>query len=229
MSQTALKVEAGLLKLPCVNNVLLSVPVWDTSRNRAKNWLAVVDVDGTKPGGLSRRWMPRARGVGSYMVEQLNLFDPVEFGADRVALSGNLVQNRWYGVVVEKTGSHLLVEPVGSGAAAVIISRERKAGVPRPPPPPPRVPPPPPRPPTDEELQAWAEALQKAASLLAPAKQKKAKECLHEYVEAMAARDYVKASRALSRSLSFKLQSAACMKAIDDAGALINHPRPPLG
>jgi hypothetical protein len=80
-----------------------------------------------------------------------------------------------------------------------------------------------------EELEAWSGALQKAASLLTPPKQKKAKECLHEYVEAMANGDYVTASRALSRSLSFKLQSAACMKAIDDAGALINRPRPPLG
>lgn len=228
MAETALKVEAGLLKLPCVNNALLSVPAWDETR-RAKNWLAVINVDGTKPGGLDRRWMPRARGECFYMVEQLSLFDPVEFGADRVAWSGNPVQNRWYGVVVEKTDSYLLVEPVDSGAAAVIISRERKAGVPRPPPPPPRVPPPPPRPPTAEELQAWAEALQKGASLLKPPKQKRAKECYYEYLEAMAAGDYVKASRALSRSLSFKLQSAACMKAIDDAGALINHPRPPLG
>jgi len=113
MSETALKVETGLLKLPCVNNALLSVPVWE--ERRAKNWLAVINVDGTKPGGLDRRWMPRARGDCFYMVEQLSLFDPVEFGADRLAWSGNQVQNRWYGVVVEKTDSYLLVEPVDPG------------------------------------------------------------------------------------------------------------------
>jgi hypothetical protein len=225
MSETALKVETGLLKLPCVNNALLSVPVWE--ERRAKNWLAVINVDGTKPGGLDRRWMPRARGECFYMVEQLSLFDPVEFGADRLAWSGNQVQNRWYGVVVEKTDSYLLVEPVESGAQAVVISRERKAGVPRPLPPPPPPPVKPPRPPTEGELQAWADALQRAVSLMKPPKQKQGKECMHEYLEAMAAGDYRKASRALSRSLCFKSQPQACTQAIDAAEVLINLPRPP--
>jgi len=220
MAETALKVEdPRLLKLPCVNNALLSVPVWE--ERRAKNWLAVIDVDGTKPGGLDRRFLPAARGDCYYIIEQLNVFDPVEFGADRMAWSGNQVKNRWYGVVVEKAATYVLVEPVESGAQAVLVARERKAGVPKPPPPPPRVVPPPPPPPTEEELQGWAELLQQAVNLMTPPKQKKAKECMHEYLEAMANRDYVKASEALSRSLCFRSQSATCTKLIDDITSTI--------
>lgn len=216
MFGVAAKVETEPLKLPCANGALLSAPVWETQR--AKNWLAVIGIDGTKPGGLARLWLPRARGDCYYMVEQLSVFDPIEFGADRIAWSGNQVKNRWYGVVIEKTPEHLLVEQVESGVQAILVARERKLGVPKPAPPPPKVPPPPP---TEAELQTWAEALDGAVRLMSLPKQRRGKECMHEYLEAMAGRNYVRASQALNRALCYKAQSAACYKAIDDVTALI--------
>jgi hypothetical protein len=220
MAESALKVEdPRLVRLPCVNDALLSAPVWE--ERRPKNWLAIIDIDGTKPGGLDRKFMPSGRGETYYIVEQLSVFDPVEFGADRIAWSGNQVKNRWYGVVVEKTDTYLLVEPVESGAQAVLVSKERKAGIPLPPPPPPRVVPLPPPPPTEEELQGWAEALQQAVNLMVPPKQKRAKECMHEYLEAMSDRDYVKAADALARSLCYRSQPAQCTKLVDDIVATI--------
>lgn len=221
--QNALKTETGLLKLPCVNNALLAVPIWE--EKRGTNWLAVIDIDGTMPGGLSRRWLNRGRGECYFLVEQLAPFDPIEFGADRTAWSGNKVRNRWYGVVIEKTEAYLLVEPVDSGAQAVLVSKERKAGVPKPVPPPP---PPPPRPPTEEELQAWAEALQKARNLMDPPKRGAGKRMMELYLERMASRNYQAAWESLRSAGWSKAQKKDFYGALDEAQVMIFAPRPPV-
>jgi transcriptional regulator with XRE-family HTH domain len=76
-------VEAKTVVCRCVNGALLDVPAWE-NREKPKNWMAVIDVDGASPGGLSRRFLSYGRGDTFYLVEQLTLFDPVEFAADRV-------------------------------------------------------------------------------------------------------------------------------------------------
>jgi len=219
MSQIALKTETGLLKLPVVNNALLAVPIWE--EKRGTNWLAVIDIDGTMPGGLSRRWMNRARGECYYFVEQLALFDPIEFGADRTAWSGNKVTNRWHGIIIEKTESYLIVEKTESGAQAILLAKERRAGIPKP------VPPPPPRPPTQEELQAWAEALQKAHALLNPPKRGYGKRMVDLYGTHVINNNFPGAWEALRSAGNWKAQKKDFYAALEEAQLLIFAPRPP--
>ena len=51
------------------------------------NWLAMIDDrDPRAPGGLRRRFQPRAGVPFYYLVEGLKVGDVIEFGADRVSL-----------------------------------------------------------------------------------------------------------------------------------------------
>ncbi len=114
-----------VLKLTVANDALLEAPVYE-QHFRGSNWLAVIDVDGSCPGGLSRRWLKRARGECLYDVEQLALFDAVEFGADYTTSTGNKQRLRWWGVVVAKTEGHILVEEAKTGVKAVIRAKEAR-------------------------------------------------------------------------------------------------------
>lgn len=214
-TRSTVKSQPKLLKLSCVNGSLLEAPIWE--EKRGNNWLAVIDVDGTKPGGLARRFLPHGRGECFYMVEQLAVFDPIEFGADRTAWSGNRVRGRWYGVLVERGDGFLLLEPTETGAQAVVVSKERRLGVPRP------VPPPPPPPPTPEQLQAWAEAVQAARLLLDPPKRGSGKEAMDRYLERMAAQDYRGAYSALQSAAWAKNQKKPFYDALETARVLL-HP-----
>lgn len=118
--------DKTVVKLPVANNALLEAPIYESHR-RGSNWLAVIDVDATMPGGLSRRWAPRGKGDCLYMVEQVALFDPVEFAADYTTSVGDKRQNRWHGVVVAKTEEFLLVEKCPSGVKAVLRAKEARA------------------------------------------------------------------------------------------------------
>lgn len=113
------------LKLTVANGALLDAPVYE-QHFRGSNWLAIIDVDGSCPGGLSRRWLKRARGECLYDIEQLALFDAVEFGADYTTSTGNKHRLRWWGVVVAKTDGHILVEEAKTGAKAVIRAKEAR-------------------------------------------------------------------------------------------------------
>lgn len=88
--------------------------------------MAVIDVDATMPGGLSRRFMNRGRGECLYDIEQLTVFDPVEFGADYTTSVGNKKRLRWYGTVTAKTDGFILVEEAQTGATAVIRAKEAR-------------------------------------------------------------------------------------------------------
>lgn len=107
------------------NGALLEVPVFETN-HRGKNWMAIIDIDGTCPGGLSRRFIDRGRGECYYLIEQVALFDPVEFGADYVTTTGKKYNKRWFGVVTAKTEDYLLVEQCASGKNAVLLSKARR-------------------------------------------------------------------------------------------------------
>ncbi len=114
-----------LLKIELVNNAMLAAPVYE-KHARGTNWLAVIDVNGTLPGGLSRQWMPKGRGDCKYIVDQLQLFDPIEFGADYSTAAGYKYRDRWYGVVVGKTDDCLMLEPAKTGAKAVLRAKLAK-------------------------------------------------------------------------------------------------------
>src|SRR5271170_6950145 len=97
------------LRMAVANGVLLEVPVFE-KHHRGSNWMAVIDIDGTCPAGLSRQWIDRGKGECFYLIEQVKLFDPIEFGADYTTGTGRKYRKRWYGVVTAKTEDYLLVE-----------------------------------------------------------------------------------------------------------------------
>lgn len=113
------------MRLSVANGALLECPVYE-QHQRGSNWAAVIDVDGTAPGGLSRRWLPRGKGECFYLIEQLSLFDAVEFAGDYTTFAGNKRPARYYGVVVSKTDDYVLLEECKSGAAAVLLAKKKR-------------------------------------------------------------------------------------------------------
>lgn len=116
------EVKVESVKLAIANGALLEAPIYET-HYRGANWLAVINVDASMPSGLERRFMNRGRGECLYMVEQITLFDPVEFGADYTTTTGSKKRDRWYGVVTAKTDDFLVVERCKTGAKAVIRAK----------------------------------------------------------------------------------------------------------
>lgn len=114
------------LRMTLANGALLEVPVFE-SHHRGTNWLALIDIDGTSPGGLSRQFIDRGKGECFYLTEQIKLFDPIEFGADYTTSVGRKHRKRWYGVVTAKTDDYLIAEPSETGAKAVIRSKVKRA------------------------------------------------------------------------------------------------------
>ncbi len=128
-----------LLTCKVQNGALVESPIWE-NHARGKNWLAVIRADPLKPGGLGREWMPHARGDYFYVVRDLRVGDPIEFGADYVTGSGRKHAKRWYGFVREKTEEVVVFEhcetptdaieaakPVRAAAAAIEAQQAREA------------------------------------------------------------------------------------------------------
>jgi len=116
------------IRLDVVNDGLLKVPpgAW-LDHHRAKNWAAVVDIDGTAPGGFSRRFLPYGRGPVFYLIESVALFDVIEFAGDAVTYAGKLRPSRVFAVVVVKTADFIEVELFEDGAAAVLASKAKRS------------------------------------------------------------------------------------------------------
>jgi hypothetical protein len=109
-----------------MNGGLLEVPIWG-SHHRCKNWAAIVSLDPTKPGGIDRWWFNRGSGPVKLIVpNELEVHDPVEFGADYIRGSGYRDPERWYGVILEKELTHLLIEPCRDVLHALTLSVERQ-------------------------------------------------------------------------------------------------------
>ena len=109
------------VRLAHMNGALLAAPVFE-KHYRGNNWLAVIDVDGTCPGGLSRQWLARAKGDCLYLIEQLKLFDAVEFGADYVTSMGRKRPHRFYGVIVAITETEIVIRGFTSGTEACVFA-----------------------------------------------------------------------------------------------------------
>jgi hypothetical protein len=114
-----------IVSLMVANGALLQAPIFETHL-RGTNWMAVIDVDATSPGGLSRRFMNRGRGECLYDIEQVGLFDAIEFGADYTTSVGRRNRIRWWGVVVGKTDGQLILEESKTGALAVVRAKEAR-------------------------------------------------------------------------------------------------------
>lgn len=112
-------------KIDPETRVLLEAPVWENHK-RGKNWLATIEKDPAAPGGLGRKFAPKARGEGFYVLplDLVHAGDPVEFGADYYSGSGTKRADRWYGVVLARTNDLLTVEVSKTGARAVARARE---------------------------------------------------------------------------------------------------------
>jgi hypothetical protein len=119
------KTVGTVSKLPVANGALLEAPILET-HIRGTNYLAIVDVDGTMPGGLERRFCPRARGDCLYLIESIGVFDALEFAADYTTSVGKRKRIRWHGIVLAKTDNFLLVEESENGTKAVLRSREAR-------------------------------------------------------------------------------------------------------
>lgn len=116
---------ADVVKLLVANGALLTVPIWEP-HERGDNWLAIIDIDPTKPGGLERQFVNKGRGECHYVTEPLKLFDAVQFAADYTTGMGKKRFHRWFGVVVAKTEDYILLEHCVSGAMAVLRAKEAR-------------------------------------------------------------------------------------------------------
>jgi hypothetical protein len=117
--------DSIVLKLPCANGALLQVPLFE-KHHRGTNWMAVIDVDGTSPGGLGRKFIDRGKGECFYLIEQVQLFDPIEFGADYTTSVGKRYRKRWFGVVTAKTEDYITAEECSKGVNAVLLARAKR-------------------------------------------------------------------------------------------------------
>ena len=115
----AVVVEAGY-------RVLAEVPTgcWD-GHKRSKNWLALIEKDPTKPGGLARVFWTKARGDGYYLIHRDACRGcAIELGADYYTASGRPDRHRWYGVIVHLTDRQLVVRAFDSAAQAIDAAEE---------------------------------------------------------------------------------------------------------
>jgi hypothetical protein len=118
--------EDGLLHLPVLNGGLLKVPVYE-AHFRGSNYVAIIDVDGTCPGGLSRRFIDRGKGAVLYMLGQVGALDVMEFAGDYTTSVGKKKRNRVYGVVVAKTPTELTVKPFEDAVDACLEAARLRA------------------------------------------------------------------------------------------------------
>ena len=91
------------------------------------NWLAVnEDRDPRAPGGLRRRFQPRAGVPFYYLVEGLKVGDVIEFGADRVSLKPSRQHRKQpktvYGVIREINAELLRYTPQPNALTALAFS-----------------------------------------------------------------------------------------------------------
>lgn len=122
---TALAKLEATMKLDVINGGLLQAPIW-LEHKRARNWAAIIDIDGTAPGGLSREFLPYGRGAVFYMIESVMVYDALEFAADRISWGGNKEHNRWYGIVVAKTEDFLELAVTSTSSKAIVLAKSQK-------------------------------------------------------------------------------------------------------
>jgi len=100
------------------DGALTRVPCWE-SHSRGKNWMAVIGVNPSAPGGLDRSFAPKAKGDCYYIVPSLEVGDAVEFGGDYYSGRGRPSRERWYGYVVRVDAAMLVLHDCGTGKAAI--------------------------------------------------------------------------------------------------------------
>ncbi len=123
--EEAERVRWAPVSFACANSGLLEAPAFDEGK-RSKNWAAIIAIDPCAPGGLSRHWFNRGRGICLYIVPPiLRVHSAVEFAADQMSFSGYKRPYRWYGIVTEIADDHVTFEPFPDAMSAVVESRKR--------------------------------------------------------------------------------------------------------
>lgn len=121
--------ELKIRSFPISHGALTDVPIlpFDDS-NRSRSWMAVINPNPKAPGGLDRKFMPRARGDYFYVVAEQGLApgQVVEFGADYVKRGGKRLVRRWYGAIVSVDTSALKLAEAESPKHAFNIADEMK-------------------------------------------------------------------------------------------------------
>jgi len=114
-------------KFRILSRGLVDVPVW-SDRERDRNWAATVLANPDAPGGMNRKFWKSGRGeISRYVVpETLELYDVIEFAADRVTYGGTKYPNRVYCIVLELTDVLLTVTELDSAADAFLLASEMK-------------------------------------------------------------------------------------------------------
>lgn len=124
------KEEAGpveVVKLRIITDFLIDAPVYTEKYGGRGNWLARITLDAMAPGGLDRKFCERGKGACLYIIDELQLFDAVEFAADTTAPgSPRKRRERWFGVVVAKTDGYILVERWEKPASAILRSQSAR-------------------------------------------------------------------------------------------------------
>jgi hypothetical protein len=100
------------------DGVMMTCPAYSSDR-RAKNWMAIISVAPSKPGGLERDFMAKAKGGGRYILSGLEVGQPLEFGADDYNSRGRKDPTRWYGYVVKIEPGYVILHEEPTGKAAV--------------------------------------------------------------------------------------------------------------
>lgn len=120
---TALEV----VKLRIIQDFLIDAPVYTEKYGGRGNWLARITLDAMAPGGLDRKFCERGKGACLYIIDELTLFDAVEFAADTTAPgSVKKRRERWFGVVIAKTDGYILVERWEKAADAVLRAQQAR-------------------------------------------------------------------------------------------------------
>jgi hypothetical protein len=110
------------------HGALIEVPIFEKHK-RGKNWMAVISINPTKPGGLGRKFMNRAHGEYKYSIEGLKKGNAIEFGADYYSSKLNRTPKRFYGVIVEITEKELIIEEMKTGRKAIEYSESNSGSV----------------------------------------------------------------------------------------------------
>lgn len=114
-------------KLRLVQDFLIDAPVYTEKYGGRGNWLARITLDAMAPGGLDRKFCQRGKGACLYVIDELQLFDALEFAADTTSPhSSRKRTNRWFGVVIAKTDGYILVERWAKAVEAVLRSQDAK-------------------------------------------------------------------------------------------------------
>lgn len=105
------------------DGALTEVPLY-RSHKRAKNWLAIISIDPSSPGGIGRDFVKRAYGHYYYMVDELKVGNAVEFGGDYYSGGGAKYPKRCYGIITALSDSQLTLEMVETASEAIARAKE---------------------------------------------------------------------------------------------------------